>query len=160
MMRDPIKKQKNKKILVILIFVTLAFIFGNSIVDREHSSQESGWVLALMQPMLELFVGKGNVTEHLVRKLAHFTEFSLLGVELCLFFHLRADSVQKAFLLAFTHGMFTALSDETIQIFSHRGPQISDVWLDTSGAAFGACAVLILLWIISRYSAQKNRGQI
>ena len=30
--------------------------------------------------MLELFTGKGNVTDHLVRKLAHFCEYAALGV--------------------------------------------------------------------------------
>lgn len=155
MMCDSVKKRKTEKILVILILLTLAFIFGNSLADKEQSSRESGWVLSLVQPFLELFIGKGNVTEHLVRKLAHFTEFALLGMELCFFFSLRADSVRKAFLLAFSHGLFTALSDETIQIFSHRGAQIPDVWLDTSGAVFGAGTALFFLGLCSSKKTRK-----
>lgn len=150
------KKQKNKKILIFLILLTLAFIFGNSIADREQSARESSWVLMLVQPFLELFFGKGNVTEHLVRKLAHFSEFTLLGFELFLFFRLQLSSARRGILLAVSHGLFAALTDETIQIFSHRGPQIPDVWLDTSGAVFGACAGLFLLWVCSSCSAHKK----
>lgn len=39
-------------------------------------------------------------------------------------------SVRFAFYIAFI--------DETIQIFSGRGPQIADVWLDVFGAFCGA----------------------
>ena len=93
--------------------------------------------MELLTPLLDVYVGKGNVTEHLVRKLAHFCEFFVYGIELQLFFAL-SKSRKNAFLLALSHGLFTALVDETIQIFSGRGPMIQDVWLDFSGMAVGA----------------------
>ena len=100
--------------------------------------------MALLTPLLELFVGKGNVTEHLVRKLAHFCEFFILGIELQLFFSL-LNSRKSAFLLALSHGLFTALVDETIQIFSGRGPMIQDVWLDFSGVTVGSLIALAVM---------------
>lgn len=150
-------KQRNKKILIVLIVFTLAFIFGNSLIDRENSSKESSWVLVLVQPFLEFFVGRGNVTEHLVRKLAHFSEFALLGFELCLFFQIQAGTLQKAVLLSVSHGLFSALTDETVQIFSHRGPQIQDVWLDTAGAVFGVCITLLLLLFCNSASGNQKK---
>ena len=42
------------------------------------SSQESRRGGQLLAPLIELFAGEGNVTDHLVRKLAHFTEYGLL----------------------------------------------------------------------------------
>lgn len=146
--------KKRQRILVIAIVLTLAFIWGNSLIDKEHSARESGFVMNLLTPILELVVGKGNVTEHLVRKLAHFCEFALLGAELEWFFCIRCSKTDSetltrgAFLLAVTHGMFSAVADETIQIFSGRGSQLKDVLLDSSGALFGALFALIVLTVV------------
>ena len=140
------KRVRSKKTLTVLIIVTLAVIWGHSILGREASSEESGFVMKLLAPFLELIVGKGNVTEHLVRKLAHFCEFFVLGAELLLFFAL-SKSRKNAFLLALSHGLFTALMDETIQIISGRGPMIQDVWLDVCGFAVGPSLMLgIMVW--------------
>ena len=80
-----------RKILLALIILTLLFIWGNSLLNREQSSGESAWVMQLVTPFLELFVGKGSVTERLVRKLAHFAEFALLGLELFFWFYGQPD---------------------------------------------------------------------
>ena len=103
--------------------------------------------MELLEPVLEMVVGEGNVTEFLVRKLAHFTEFFVLGLELLTFFAYRKPLFPQAFLLALTHGFFAAFLDETIQIFSGRGPMIQDVWLDVCGFAVGASLMLgIMVW--------------
>ncbi|MBQ3373455.1 MAG: VanZ family protein [Oscillospiraceae bacterium] len=135
------KQLRSKRILTAVILFTLAVIWGHSLLGREASSEESSFVMDLLTPLLEVVVGKGNVTEHLVRKLAHFCEFFVYGIELQLFFAL-SKSRKNAFLLALSHGLFTALVDETIQIFSGRGPMIQDVWLDFSGVAVGALITL------------------
>lgn len=135
------KQLRSKRILTAVILFTLAVIWGHSLLGREASSEESSFVMDLLTPLLEVVVGKGNVTEHLVRKLAHFCEFFVYGIELQLFFAL-SKSRKNAFLLALSHGLFTALVDETIQIFSGRGPMIQDVWLDLSGVAVGALITL------------------
>ena len=135
---------RSKKILTVVIIITIAVIWGHSLLGREASSEESSFVMALLTPLLELFVGKGNVTEHLVRKLAHFCEFFILGIELQLFFSL-LNSRKSAVRLALSHGLFTALVDETIQVFSGRGPMIQDVWLDFSGVTAGSLIALAVM---------------
>ena len=137
---------RSKKILTVVIIVTLAVIWGHSLLGREASSEESSFVMALLTPLLEIIVGKGNVTEHLVRKLAHFCEFFILGIELQLFFSL-LKSRKSAVLLALSHGLFAAFTDETIQIFSGRGPMIQDVWLDFSGVTAGSLITLTVMMI-------------
>lgn len=132
-----------------MILLTLAMIWGHSLLGREASSEESGFVMKLIAPILEVAVGKGNVTEHLVRKLAHFTEFLVLGAELLLFFAWRRNR-KDALLLALAHSLFAALTDETIQIFSGRGPMIQDVWLDFFGATVGASITLAFLFILQK----------
>ena len=41
-----------------------------------------------------------------------------------------------------------ALTDETIQIFTGRGPQVQDVWLDVAGGTAGLLAMLALVWLL------------
>ena len=141
------KAKGSHRPLTVLIILTLALIWGHSLLGREASTEESGFVMELLEPVLEMVVGEGNVTEFLVRKLAHFTEFFVLGLEVLTFFAYRKPLFPQAFLLALTHGFFAAFLDETIQIFSGRGPMIQDVWLDVCGFAVGASLMLgIMVW--------------
>ena len=133
-----------RKILLALIILTLLFIWGNSLLNREQSSGESAWVMQLVTPFLELFVGKGSVTERLVRKLAHFAEFALLGLELFFWFYGQPKKLRSALLLAVAHGLFAALTDETLQLFSGRGSQVQDVWLDFAGTTVGTVLAAFL----------------
>ena len=126
-----------QKILIVLLVFVLAFIWGHSCMPVESSREESSTVLELLRPLLAPIVGAENVTLHLVRKLAHFTEFFCLGCVLALLLPFRP----KSQLLAGGLGLLTGFIDETIQIFSGRGSAIIDVWLDFSGAA---AAILIL----------------
>ena len=153
-------KQKNKKaitILSIIILATLAFIWIHSCMDREDSSMESGFVYDLLCPFFELFMGKGNVTEHFIRKLAHFTEFFGLGLELMLFMRLEFLKVKPVLPVnAWVFGIFCALIDETIQLFSGRGPAVQDVWLDSAGCLTGVLIMLAGIMLADKKNKKKN----
>lgn len=131
------------KILLGFLIATVAFIWGHSMMPADLSSNESGWVMAVIKPFLELFVGKDNVTAHLVRKLAHFTEYFVLGAELALFFTwLKSPALDSRkwlrWVLPLLIGLCVASLDETIQIFvDGRGPAVTDVLLDFSGVCAG-----------------------
>lgn len=135
-----------RKILLVLLILMLAFIWIHSCMPTASSREESRGVMELIRPLLEFFVGRGNVTLQLVRKLAHFCEFFVLGCILSLLLPLRPAMR----LLAAGLGLLTGLIDETIQIFSGRGDQISDVWLDFSGAALGILLTTLLLLLLRR----------
>ena len=151
--------RKLEKLLAVFIVLTLVFIWGHSVMDRELSSEESGFVMRLVTPVLELIVGRGNVTEHMVRKLAHFCEFALLGAEMSLFFAGRKSRKREGLLLGMTHGLFAAFIDETIQIFSGRGPAISDVWIDFAGVTVGGVFLLdvLIVWIHAARRHKRNK---
>ena len=134
-----------RKILIVLLILLLAFIWGHSCMPVETSREESSRVLDLLRPLLEPIVGPERVTLHLVRKLAHFAEYFCLGCVLSPLLPLP----WKGRLLAGNLALLTALVDETIQIFSGRGPAISDVWLDFSGAAAGIL-LTSLIWLLWR----------
>lgn len=141
-----------QRIVLLLMGLTLAFIFLHSFAGKEQSSQESAFVMQLIEPFLELFVGKNHVTEHLVRKLAHFCEFGLLGF---LLGTLRKKPTCGTLLFA----LLAALTDETIQIFTGRGPQVQDVWLDFAGAVTGIIAACLLLWLCAAMTKRRKNRQ-
>ena len=146
---------RNKKaitILSIVIAVTLSFIWIHSCMGMEESAEESGFVYKILCPFFELFMGKGNVTEHFIRKMAHFTEFFGLGLELMLFMKLTLLKTSRfiTFINAWVLGTFCALIDETIQIFSGRGSMVQDVWLDSAGCFCGVLVMMCGIMIVER----------
>jgi len=150
------RKQKIKArdvwslILLVLIVATFVFIWTNSMDNPEESNEKSRWVMQLITPVLEIFVGKGNVTGFLVRKLAHFTEFGLLGAELTLMLLLRKRKSLQWLVNIASLFFVTAAIDETIQIFADRGSTLMDVWLDAAGAVCGIVGVLAIYGVGSR----------
>ena len=147
-----------KKILIVLLVLLLAFIWGNSCLPVSLSSQESGRFLRLIRPLLEVFFGQGNVTHHLVRKLAHFTEFTALGLVVGLLTHQGKSAGLRSVVFSLVMGLLAAFADESIQMLSDRGDQIKDVWLDFSGVVLGSALSLILLSIRRRGKKRKTGG--
>lgn len=120
-------------VLILFMLATLAFVWGNSMQSIEASQAMSLGVLEKVKPALEVMAGVGNVTDHFVRKLAHFTEFAVLGIQLALLLiQLGCVRFQPVVNCAF-FGLIVATLDETIQIFSYRGAQVQDIWLDFAG---------------------------
>ncbi|MGI6057715.1 MAG: hypothetical protein ACOYBD_12265, partial [Bilifractor sp.] len=60
-------------------------------VPRQTSADESGFFLKILYPVLSAIVGRDGVTNHLVRKIAHFTEYFALGAELRLYQNVRCS---------------------------------------------------------------------
>ena len=135
-----------KRIQIFALALTLLLIWGHSCMPADVSGEESGFATQLLTPVLEIFVGSGNVTEHLVRKLAHFSEYTVLGIQLLA---LRSDVSPSGLLLPLGCGFAAAFLDETIQLFiDGRSGSVPDIWLDGSGVAFGILIGLLcrVLW--------------
>lgn len=137
---------RGRKILTIFLILTLCFIWGQSLVPRAASQQESETVTGFLAPLFEFLFRIGNISDHFVRKLAHIAEFAVLGLEFSLYFKTGEHRIRTVM----GHCFLTAFLDETIQVFSGRGPFISDVWIDIAGSAFGMAIILVI-------SALKNR---
>lgn len=145
-------------ILTILIMATIAFIWGNSLQSIPESQERSLGVMDKITPVLQVIVGKGNVTDHLVRKLAHFIEFGALGCELALLAVLRKRVHLQPVVNCLFIGLAVAVIDETIQIFSNRGSQVSDVLLDFSGAVAGTIFALLIRWLVLAIRRKRGRA--
>lgn len=135
--------QRSKRKVVVLTALTalwLAFIWGNSLLPGDESgaiSDNVGRILALIfGPWVEQ-------ATFLIRKLAHFSEFAILGFLLSWNGKLRqVKSMSFPVLL----GLLAAMTDETIQRFvPGRGSMVTDVWIDFSGVLVGSF-VISLLW--------------
>ena len=69
-------------LLRVLIVVSIVFAWGHSLIPAEESSEESGFVLELLKPLLSVFISEEMITELFIRKLAHFCEYALMGFEM------------------------------------------------------------------------------
>lgn len=163
-MEDALRSQNKYKVFyiinIILIFLTVIFIWGNSLLDKSQSHEVSSKVLVIVKPVLEAVVGVGNVTDFLVRKLGHFTEFFILGCELTVFLILRRRVNLQPLVNIFFFGFFIATIDETIQIFTGRGSQLQDVWIDIAGTTTGIIIVLFILYIVIAIHKRRKKATV
>ena len=151
---------KHKKrwiaVVLVLLVLTLAFIWRNSTESIPESQAKSLDLVAILKPILEPIIGEGKVTDHFVRKTAHFCEFALLGAELRLLFLLLGFGTVQGHMNALFAALAAGVTDETIQYFRERGSMVLDVALDFCGAFFGAL-VLLLIALVVREHRKKRR---
>ena len=142
-----IRSDRRLRLCRVLLVLTLAFIWGNSLMPAEVSLGFSQWVKALLARFLS---GDTPITEEgsgLLRKIAHFTEFTALGIVLTWRGGMLGKNPGKTFL----SGVSAAVADETIQRFvPGRNSSSLDVLLDSSGVLTG------MLVIYLGYTLKKN----
>ncbi len=144
-----------KIFFVALLVFTLIFIWSNSLKSREVSKEQSVNVTGWLNRVLS-FAIKSILSHEIVRKLAHFVEFGALGFELMIL--CRLYSMKKIWYVNIIFiSMVCALTDETLQIFSGRGPLIKDVWLDTAGTVFGMLFAFAVCLIISEIAGKNKK---
>ena len=147
---------------LILVVLMLGFIWGNSILSGSLSSRESERVLEIMEPVVEPVTEALNavgyeVDEHfVVRKMAHFSEYAVLGVLMFLLF-VKPDG-RSRYLLPAGLCLAAAAVDEGIQIFAvERGPALRDVALDFCGSCVGILAAAFVVMLL--YYRFRSRGR-
>ena len=125
------------------------FIFSNSMAVAQVSSASSGRVLQLLQGALRRLGHPAlaqRLTQHVVRKMAHFCEYLLEGFLLMLCMRVYSRHPLRHITVPMLGGVLTALTDETIQLYSPgRSSQVTDVWLDSVGVLAGILAALVLM---------------
>lgn len=172
--------KKGKTVLLVLVGLMLVFIWGHSLMSVEQSGAESLQIVEMLKGVFSRvcgLLGIGGaveavwITDHLVRKTAHFVEFAVLGGLLCLVCKVcmvtggesgvgksggksgvgepTKSGVARA-VCACLLGLLAAFLDETLQLFSGRGSMVADVWLDFAGVVCGVAAVAAGMWIWER----------
>lgn len=133
-------------LLLLSMLLTLAFIFGNSALSPEKSDIESGAVVDAIVDVLPSDKQPVDATakhefHYNFRKLAHFLEYALLGLEVTLFLVLFARRPLFGILPAFVISILVSFTDESIQLLSGRGASVADMWIDIAG--FSTLAALV-----------------
>lgn len=146
----------------IIAFIVIIFIWHNSLQDATHSEYASLSLVYFVQPIL----GKLGITvpvgllDAVLRKMAHLSEFTLLGFALCstcsFFPVLNKRNIGVTLLI----GLWVAVIDELLQRFSPgRSCQISDMLLDWCGVWIGmgmSVGVGKIREVVRRTSGSKN----
>ena len=149
-------------VFTVALIACIWFIFSNSMAVATVSSGASGRVLAWMRIILRRLGQPGlaeHLTMHIVRKLAHFCEYALEGFLLMLCMRVYSRHPLRHITVPMLGGVLTALTDETIQLFSDgRSGQVTDVWLDSAGAMTGILAALVLLALCKWLYHQMKRS--
>ena len=129
----------NKRLIIhtCLTVLWIIFIFSFSLQSGEESHQTSGGIVSLC---VQMFFSQDfayiDQLEFFIRKLAHFTEYFILGV--LVLQTLKQTKCQKQVLISLVICVLVASCDETIQLFSGgRSGKIVDVMLDSFGAWCG-----------------------
>ena len=144
----------------------MVLIFVHSAMPADLSSRESGVVVAfLMEHLNEVFGRDPKMTSFIVRKSAHFLEYTLLGLSLCMTVEdfekisgknsaagAAADDSAPAFFqrkcIPWLIGTAYAVTDEIHQMFvPGRSCELRDVAIDSCGVATG----ILLCTIIKKW---------
>jgi VanZ family protein len=142
--------------LIFLTVLTLAFIWGNSSLPKADSSDISQGLLAgICHALSKIGIYIDPTNDHWLRKLAHFSEFGLLGVELCLLMFINKRQCLQGFSNCAFAGLASAVTDESIQLISQRGSQVQDVLLDFCGFLIG---LLLCGLICAQVLKKRNKA--
>lgn len=155
------KRTLNIIFLILTITVMVLIFFFSSQNGDESSSTSSKVVEFFLSIFIRNFKGLGDTERieyiekysHLVRKLAHFSEFAALGFSLTMYLSTlkREIVMRKRFLYSFLSGVFYAFLDEGHQAFSpSRSPSLKDVLIDSSGVLTGALIALLIVYLVER----------
>ena len=123
--------QKNK-ISLLLVILWMIFIFVMSSFDASSSSNQSNFIVDIITSIIN--IKDTGLLSLIIRKLAHFTEYFILGI---LVINL-INKYDKKIIIAILLCIIYATSDEIHQIFvPGRSCQITDIMIDSLGSILG-----------------------
>jgi len=147
-------------LLVLLTLSLVVFIFSNSAQTAQISSAYSGRVMAFLNSICAALKLNFTFNQSIVRTLAHFGEFGLLGVlsvsTFLSFFGIKAKTLIFSVLLPVS----TAVIDECIQLFSDgRAFQFSDLVIDFTGSLLGVVGVFLIALLIYNHKTKNSEKE-
>ncbi len=135
------------------VVACMIVIFCFSARTADESAAQSGTLLNFFQKIF----GDNFITDFMIRKSAHFLEFTGLAVlfNLALFF--QTKHIQPFLSIVFTS--LYAVTDEIHQLFvDGRACRVGDWAIDTAGAAAGTIGFLILFALIKKIISAKGKN--
>lgn len=163
------KKLTKKELVSRVVFTSLtvaltAFIWIHSFASAEQSAQESADVLSFLNLILAKLQLNSELTDFIVRKLAHFLEFTAFGALVSATYISYTNKLIKNIPNMLFILLAVPVVDETIQYFSPgRSPQVNDVLLDFSGCITGViftALVFMIIKAIRNRKISKEKGMV
>ena len=144
-----------RSVLFVTVSLTISFIWANSVMTPSESAEISDSFSKIIQNILP----QGDFLDFIfkyIRKIAHFTEYGILGIQVAIYIFLRGCERKPSFICAsIVFGICIALADEGIQYFAGRGNSLLDVLIDECGFLF--CMSLTLLFFeVAKYIYNKK----
>ena len=122
-----------KKINIILVIIWMIVIFMMSSFDANTSSNQSNFIVDIIVNIFN--IRNIDILSFIVRKLAHFTEYLILGILVYNLIH----SYNKKVIVGIVICILYAVSDEIHQLFvPGRSGEIRDVLIDSMGSIVGS----------------------
>ncbi|MDO5349390.1 MAG: VanZ family protein [Lachnospiraceae bacterium] len=155
-----------EQIRLLLLAGWILVMYLHSMTPAALSTEESSHVLLLITGLFtRLGIDSRWLTEHILRKTAHFCEYSIFGMLLIWNFRNSRNRMRRqrerglSFLYPLALSVFAVpFLDETIQLFvPGRSAQISDVWLDIAGSCFGILLYRLGLRVQKGWRAGRRR---
>lgn len=146
--------------------VWMMVMFNLSSDDKEASSYKSRQVTAAVQQLVnelpedvKLVDSIRNVTEHIVRKTGHVLEYFTLTLLVIIASAMSRRNKRQIFGNAVLIPLLFAISDELHQFYTPgRGPQVTDVAIDSIGILMAITIVFLLSIMMSvfrRFQGEK-----
>ena len=127
-----------KRINILLVITWMILIFIMSSFNSTESSNQSNFIVNIIANIFN--INNISILSLIVRKLAHFTEYFILGL---LVYNLIYSNQKKAYFAIIICALY-AISDEIHQLFvPGRSCQVLDIIIDSSGSLLG----IILFYI-------------
>lgn len=149
-----------RALIFVAVSLTVSFIWGNSVLSKAESSGVSDGVTKIIKEVLPPSATTDLIVKY-IRKIAHFTEYGMLGMEVVTYLWvITCHRKLPCVLLGFSFGALIAFCDEGIQYFTGRGNSLIDVLIDVCGFAvyFVLLYVLISIVLIITEHARKRKN--
>lgn len=172
--------KNNKRIYVVISILIMAFIFIQSSLPADLSDAESNWLIRMIPGISE---NTALELTFIVRKSAHFLEYTLLGLSLYLTFGndrltdrrwenrkrenrkwdnrkwKKTTGIFHEKYLPWLAGTLYAVTDELHQHFvPGRSCELRDVCIDSAGVLCGILC-MVIYWRIRRHLMENDHGK-
>lgn len=125
---------KSNKLSIVLVLIWASLIFIMSSFDATDSSNQSNFIVNIISNILN--IENARLLSLIIRKLAHFTEYLILGF--LTINMLNKNDISKKYLISILICIIYATSDEIHQIFvPGRACQIRDILINSIGSITG-----------------------
>ncbi len=160
-----------KKLLaLLLVLISLGGMYYFSSQDSKTSSKQSNSVVSLIDDIRDKVTLKDEALiriqtkvyeklksfgskSYIVRKMAHFTIYALIGISLTLFIYVFSKKTLLSSSLAFILSVSYACFDEYRQLsISGRSGSLKDIFIDSCGALTGILIIFLLIILTKFFS--------